>query len=132
MTILLLLETARTHGHHIRLKKSSGTAQGVVAVRHTPWTRVSSSAEAMTAADDATTWLAKDFTLEIHVGQLNGEETIIINYTFGRGHDDYTMETVLFQAMYFYPAPKNSRPRLALCGCVLDEESEEMNMKMRA
>ncbi len=102
----------RNGDSNCRLKKSSGTAQGVVAVRHTPWTRVSSSAEAMTAADDATTWLAKDFTLELNVGQLNGEETIIINYTFGRGHDARTMETVLFQAMYFYPAPKKSRPRL--------------------
>ena len=89
--MLLLLATARTHGHHIRLKKSSETAQGVVAVRHTPWTRASSNAEAMTAADDITTWLAKDFTLEINVGQLNGKETRIIKYTLEKGRDDYTV-----------------------------------------
>ena len=40
MTMLLLLATARTHDHQIRLKKSSKTAQGVVAVRHTPYTRL--------------------------------------------------------------------------------------------
>jgi len=40
MTMLLLLATARTHDHQIRLKKFSETAQGVVAVRHTPCTRL--------------------------------------------------------------------------------------------
>jgi len=38
--MLLLLATARTHDHQIRLKKSSKTAQGVVAVKHTPYTRL--------------------------------------------------------------------------------------------
>ena len=38
--MLLLLATARTHDHHIRLKKSSRTAQGVVAVKNTPYTRL--------------------------------------------------------------------------------------------
>ena len=107
----------------------------------------------MTAADDATidypttpdtpsetvsdtesrpTWLAKKFTLEIHVGKLNGDAKKIISYTFGPGQDDYTMGNVLYQAKNMYPTPDNKRPRLSLCGCVLDDESEEMYMKIRA
>ena len=86
----------------------------------------------MTAADDATTCLAKDFTLEIHVGQLNGGETKIISYTWEKGREDYTMGRVLLQALYMYPAPVNSRPRLTLCGRVLDAESKDMNMRVRA
>ena len=49
MKIFLLRKTACTHGCRIRLKTFSRTKKGVVAVRHTPWTRISSSPEAMTA-----------------------------------------------------------------------------------
>ena len=90
--------------------------------------------EAMTAADDTTTWLAKDFTLEVHVTRLNGEETKVIKYSFEKGRDDYyyTVGRVLLHALYIYPAPVNSRPRLTLCGRVLDAESNDMDMKIGA
>ena len=41
--ILLLRETACTHGCRIQVKKFSRTPQGVVAVRHIPWTSVTAS-----------------------------------------------------------------------------------------
>ena len=49
MKIFLLRKAACTHGGRIRLKTFSRINKGVVAVRHTPWTRISSSPEAMTA-----------------------------------------------------------------------------------
>ena len=77
MTIHPLRETACTHGCRIMLKKFSGTSHVVVAVRHTPRTRRSSSPEAMTAPDappetvseSRATWLDQKFTLEMHVGK---------------------------------------------------------------
>ena len=88
--------------------------------------------EAMTAADDTTTWLDKDFTLEVHVTRLNGEETKVIKCSFEKGRDDYyyTVGRVLLHALYIYPAPVNSRPKLTLCGRVLDAESNDMDMNI--
>ncbi len=49
MRIFPLRKTACTHGCRTRLKTLSKSTKGVVAVGHTPWTRISSSPEAMTA-----------------------------------------------------------------------------------
>ena len=49
MKRFLLRKAACTHGGRIRLKTFSRIHKGVVVVRHTPWTRISSSPEAMTA-----------------------------------------------------------------------------------
>ena len=79
------------------------------------------------------TWLAMKFTLEIHVRVLSGHTDAKknISYTFVPGQDDYTVGIVFAQAKNMYPTPAETRPRLSLCGCVLDDQSEEMYMKMK-
>ena len=80
------------------------------------------------------TWLAMKFNLEIQVRVLSGhtDANKSIRYTFGPGQDDYTMGNVFAQAKEMFPVPDGTRPRLSVCGCVLDDKNEEMYMKMRS
>ena len=74
------------------------------------------------------TWLAMKLILEIHVEVLSDhtDATKSISYTFGPGRDDYTVGNVFAQVKNMYPMPAETRPGLSLCGCVLDDQSEEM------
>ena len=70
------------------------------------------------------TWLAMKFDLEIQVRVLSGhtDANTSISYTFGPGQDDCIMGNVFAQAKKMCPAPDGTRPRLSVCGCVLDDK----------
>ena len=88
--------------------------------------------ETVSDTESRHTKVAKKFSLEILVGVLNGDAKEIIRYTFGPGQDDYTMGNVMCHIKTLFPMSCNTRSKLSLCGCVLDDESEEMYMKIQA
>ena len=73
-----------------------------------------------------------DLEIQVRVPSGHADANKSTSYTFGRGKDDYTMGNVFAQAKEMCPAPDGTRPRLSVCGFVLDNKSEEMYMNIRA
>ena len=70
--------------------------------------------ETVSDTESRPTWVAKKFSLEIHVGMLNGDAKEIVRYTFGPGQGDDTMGNVMCHIKNLFPMPCNTRSKLSL------------------